>query len=70
MRLMYDACIEAARDKSSELYLANGLRHTGAIHRCYFWAGFDGQRPVTVEPGTLGYAAWRAGLDYKKETIK
>ncbi len=68
MRKMYDACMEAVHDKSSEFYLASGERHTGAGHRCCFWAGFDGRLVIGIEPGTLGYAAWRAGQDYKKET--
>ncbi len=71
MRYMYDSCIAQARNPDSEFYRSpNGIRmvrRSGASHRNSFWAGLDGIRPAWIETGTLGYAAWRAGQDYRKE---
>ena len=70
MRGMYDRMIENARNPNSELYNSRGLRRSGASHRNAFWAGFDGIRPVWVVNGTLGYACWRAGVDFSKEGVE
>jgi hypothetical protein len=68
MQTQYEACRNAAADKSSEFYLADGGRHGGASHRNLYWAGRDGIRPVGLVNNTLGYACWRAGMDDRPPT--
>lgn len=62
LQKVYDAILACAADPKSELYLKDGItRHTGAIHRCAFWAGFDGVRSSHNVPGTLAAACYQAG---------
>lgn len=71
---MYDALLAAARDCSSELYVApryadrgRGLPRRGAGHRCAFWDGFNGGRSPVNIPGTMSAVCYRAGADFAKE---
>lgn len=70
MREIYDLMIKLANDPDSELYVSpNGIRmerRGGASHRNSFWAGVDGLNPIWNIKGTIGYACWRAGVDFGK----
>jgi hypothetical protein len=66
MQRTYEEMMRAARDPSSELYLKDGRRHTGALHRCAFWDGYDGlTRTPHASPGTLAWACFMAGRDHR-----
>lgn len=67
---VYDATLALAADPTSELYLRDGSRHTGALHRCAFWAGFDGARSSFNVPGTLGAVCYQAGREFARRTAR
>lgn len=66
LQRLYKACRRFGSDKSSTFYLSNGLPHRGASHRCAYWDGRGG-RKSPYPRGTLGYAAWAAGRDDRKQ---
>jgi hypothetical protein len=71
MQRIYDAMREAAKNPASEIYLADGSQHRGAMHRCAFWDGFNGmKRSPHAAPGTLSQACFMAGRDFKAELDK
>ena len=76
---MYAKAIELASDNRSDFYVAQtsggpiygpAYPRTGAGHRCAFWAAYRGQRSLydgsRGGKGTYGYAAYRAGADFRK----
>lgn len=77
LRGMYDACIEHASNNFSEFYYGDGRTNlgprfprTGAGHRVAFWDAYF-KRPSLSDgsrggKGTLQYAAYRAGADFRK----
>lgn len=69
LQAVYEAMRQAGADRNSELYLADGSRHTGAINRLRYWQGRDGITPVGMQEGTPAYACWRAGMDDRDEQV-
>lgn len=80
---MFAVCLEQARDNRSAFYVAKltsgpiygpARRRTGAGHRCAFWDGYFAQRSLYDGTrggrGTLGYAAYRAGVAFRKSLDK
>jgi len=71
MRQMYNSCIDAGR---RELFIKNGEQYKGSSHAIHFWNGYNDTVTAFANPNdaeyrtTLGYAAYRAGQDFKKET--
>lgn len=73
---MYRSCLRLASDNFSEFYHSFprhvGPRYprTGAGHRCAFWDAARGQRSTydgtRGGKGSYGYAAYRAGADFRK----
>lgn len=78
---LYEACLKAASERASEFYHTDSrtgivYRHTGASHRCAFWAGYD-QAFTGVSNRLLKGAktsdtetCYRAGLDFGKADMK
>lgn len=71
---MYDACLTQAHDNFSEFYYAKTsagynmgpcVRRRGAGHRHAFWNGYNGVHNTWIKD-SLAYAAWRAGIAFKK----
>tara|TARA_R110002110_G_scaffold110926_1_gene276377 strand:- start:144 stop:476 length:333 start_codon:yes stop_codon:yes gene_type:complete len=74
MRNMYDSCTDSAR---REIWiLPNGSQKRGSGHSAAFWDGYNNRPTVCHNPAdpafrtTLGYAAYRAGQDWKKTKIR
>lgn len=71
MRQMYDACTGSARKGC--FGISEGLQRHGSSHAAHFWNGYNDLTTATSNPDdrefrtTLGYAAYRAGQDFKKE---
>ena len=66
LKSVYDIMLGLARDKSSELY-HKGAQRGGGLHRCAFWAGYNGQAVRWVPKGSIAWACLRAGQAYRKE---
>ena len=76
----YDDVAKAARDNFSRLYLSPQItrsnrpgpnrpyRGGSTLHHA-FWNGFLSDREATVR-GSMAYAAWAAGKDFRKEVRK
>lgn len=77
---MFAKCIELASDNFSEFYHGFprgwGPRYprTGAGHRCAFWDAYRQRRSLydgsRGGKGTYGYAAYRAGADFRKAMMR
>lgn len=78
LKAMYETCLTLAADNFSEFYYGDGRTNLGprfprrgAGHRHAFWNGFNGAtRPdgsPTAVPGSLSYAAFRAGEAFRKQ---
>lgn len=83
LAVMFDTCLKLAADNFSEFYYSRRASKTdkvgpgprwprrGASHRHAFWNGFyacyrpDGS--PTAVPGSLSYAAFRAGEAFRKQ---
>ena len=73
--VMFDKCLELARNNQTEFYYGSmpGPRwpRRGAGHRCAFWDGYDGIKSLySRSQGTYGYAAYRAGVAFRKEIAR
>jgi hypothetical protein len=73
--VMFDKCIELASDNGSEYYYGSlpGPKwpRRGAGHRCAFWDGYFGIRSLySRSQGTYGYAAYRAGVEFRKKVSR
>lgn len=77
---MFDDCIRVASDNFSEFYFGDGRTpfgprspRRGAGHRCGFWDGYFGLKTLSDGSrggrGTLQYAAYRAGVAFRKERL-
>lgn len=63
--------IAAAQEGGLTVVDSNGVlrRRGGGSHRCAFWNGYEYERTKNMklcEPGTLGYACYRAGAAWRK----
>lgn len=77
---MFAKQVELASDNFSEYYHSYprhvGPRYprTGAGHRCAFWDAYHQRRSLydgtRGGKGTYGYAAYRAGADFRKAVSK
>lgn len=72
--LLYDVCLELARDNWSELYYGPGTMgprwpRGGANLRVAFWAGYRGQLNRWV-PTSQCRVAWRAGRAFRAECLR
>ena len=58
------------REKSRDLFTAEGKPRTGARHRNAFWDGFRGDLPPALRPAanTLAAQCYNAGRDARKES--
>lgn len=76
MHELYTGCIAAASNNWSEMYLARttagfnptgpNAPRTGAAHRVAFWQGYRNQPSLySRDRKIVGYAAWRAGQDFR-----
>lgn len=71
MRRCYEAAMTQAADNFSDYYYGTGKDgprwpHRGAGNRCAFWDGYNGKKTMYSGPGTLGYAFYRAGQDFRR----
>lgn len=78
---LYAACLKAAADPGSELFHRDSrsgifYRHTGASHRCAFWAGYDHattgkvNRLLRGHPESDAAACYRAGQAFGRADLE
>lgn len=68
----YHVMMDLARDKESSLYLPDGSHNRNASHRTQFWNGYAYGHIARMHPAknSISYPIFRAGMDYKTETMK
>ena len=68
LQSVYESITRLARDKTSTLYFDGRPYPHGSNIRIYFWRGVEGMRPLGLQQGTQGWAAWMAGRDFATES--
>lgn len=64
-RKFFDACV--ATFEADGFRNPDGTQNRGGSHKVSFWNGFNGVKDCYTAPGTMGWAAYRAGQACRKE---
>ncbi len=65
MKKAFDACVGTF--EAGGFLNPDGTQNRGGSHKISFWNGFNGVADHYTQPGTLGWAAYRAGQACRKE---
>lgn len=66
----YDLARRMGNDRSSTFYNSDGSQHTGAGHRCAYWAGRNGTPSTYSDRNCNAYPYYAAGVDDRVEIDK